>query len=365
MASSSSSAVVSGRDLVPDAFDRALPTPDDPDKVDDLEYDLHHLVACDAQPRDEDLARGAHGPRNAALMASARDNVQLLFNRLFQLETKDSDEGMLAVLPEKTVSGDVGSVEGLLPRFRPVPTKKVETRWEKFAKEKGIVNRKRDRMVWDERSGKLMPRWGYGRANDDTKDWAIPVGANDDPYADPFAERSLKKKERVLKNNLKQMANVDRAMGNKVSHGLKSNLVGKGRGAGGQGGAGKGAGGKTKREAGYHGLGGQTREAVVDAQRSDASMGRFGRLNQGEAKADRGGRQRKRAGVAPNDSSERDMTMAVMNKLLGKSHGAAGRVHTRNDSGKSRGGGGGMPGKLKKRGKKAAASRGKAKRQKR
>ena len=59
------------------------------------------------------------------------------------------------------------------------------------------------------------------------------------------------------------------------------------------------------------------------------------------------------------------MTMAVMNKLLGKSHGAAGRVHTRNDSGKSRGGGGGMPGKLKKRGKKAAASRGKAKRQKR
>ena len=130
-------------------------------------------------------------------------------------------------------------------------------------------------------------------------------------------------------------------------------------------GAGKGAGGKTKREAGYHGLGGQTREAVVDAQRSDASMGRFGRLNQGEAKADRGGRRRKRAGVAPNDSSERDMTMAVMNKLLGKSHGAAGRVHTRNDSGKSRGGGGGMPGKLKKRGKKAAASRGKAKRQKR
>ena len=228
-ASSSSSAVVSARDLAPDAFDRALPTPDDPDKIDDLEYDLHHLVACDAQPRDDDLAKCAHGPRNTALMASARDNVQLLFNRIFQLETKDSDEGLLAVLPEKSTADEVGSVEGLLPRFRPVPTKKPETRWEKFAREKGIKNRKRDRMVWDERTGKLMPRWGYGRANDDTKDWAIPIGPNDDPYDDPFAVRKLQKKERVLKNNLKQMANLDRAMGNRVSR-AQINLVGKEKG---------------------------------------------------------------------------------------------------------------------------------------
>ena len=346
----SSREVVSARDIAPDTFDRALPQPDDPEKIDDLEYDLHHLVACDTQPRDNELATASHGIRNSALLASARDNVQLLFNRIFQLETKDSDEGLLAVLPEMSRRNDVGSVEGLLPRFRPVPTKKAETRWEKFAREKGIKKRKRDRMVWDERTGKLMPRWGYGRANDDTHDWAIPVGPNDDPYADPFAERKLAKKERVLKNQLKQMANIDRSMGNKVSHGLKANLVGKGNTR-------EKPAVKGKRSAGYHGLGSQTREAVVDAQRSDASMGRFGRLNQGEAKADRGGRRRQRASVAPNDNSERDMTMSVMNRLLGKTHGAVGRVHTGNLSGKNSGGGGGMPGKLKKKGKRKAAAR--------
>ena len=106
---------------------------------------------------------------------------------------------------------------------------KQMTRWEKFAQEKGIKKKKRDRMVWDERTKEWKPRWGYKRSNDDTGDWAIPVGANDDPYMDPFAERKLAKKERVLKNQMKQMANLERAAGRKVPHGLKSNLVGRGK----------------------------------------------------------------------------------------------------------------------------------------
>jgi regulator of ribosome biosynthesis len=338
--SSSSSGLLKGSDIAPTAFDTSIPGPDDPDKVDDLQYDLHHMVATDSQPVDEDIKQLSIIARNERLLASARDNAQLLFNRLFQLDKQDSNEGLLAVLPDTDIQ-DPGSVESFLPRFRPVPTKKKSTRWEQFANEKGIKNRKRDRMVWDEQSQSMKPRWGYGRANDDTKDWAIPVGANDDPYENPFEKRKMAKKERVLKNQLKQMSNMDRNMGMKTSHGLKSNLVGREKNLGRVKGSGGGSGGDKKRS--RHGLGGQTREAIVDTQRSDASMGKFGRLNSGEKKADRGGRRRQYASVAPRDAStERNMAQSVVDKLLGKQTKRVGRVITRDNndvSGAKKGGG--------------------------
>lgn len=50
-------------------------------------------------------------------------------------------------------------------REKPIPQPKKETRWEKFAKEKGITKKKKSRMMWDEASQEWKPRWGYGRAN--------------------------------------------------------------------------------------------------------------------------------------------------------------------------------------------------------
>lgn len=346
--SSSSTQLLRGSDIAPGIFDTALPGTDDPDKMDDLQYDLHHLVATDSQPIDEDIKTLPAPARNQQLHAYSRDNVQLLFNRIFALDKKDSDEGLLAVLPETDVRAP-GSVESLLPRHRPCPTKKHETRWEKFAKEKGIVNRKRDRMVWDEQAQKMKPRYGYGRANDDTKDWAIPVGANDDPYEDPFEKRKTAKKERVMKNSLKQLANMDRAMGVKTNHGLKANLVGrkdnkKRRNTQASAQQSDGAGGTKKRA--RHGLGDQTKEALIDTQRSDASMGKFGRLNQGEKKADRGGRRRQYDSVTPKDASnERNLAQNVVDKLLGKQNTRIGRVMTRKLDGD------GVGGKRKSKGK--------------
>ena len=49
----------------------------------------------------------------------------------------------------------------MLPREKPAPKAKEETRWEAFAKEKGIKKRKRERMVWDEEKKEWAPRWGY------------------------------------------------------------------------------------------------------------------------------------------------------------------------------------------------------------
>ena len=60
-----------------------------------------------------------------------------------------------------------------------VPKPKPLTRWEKFAKLKGIQNRKQSRKVFDEATGEWVPRWGYKGANDDgANDWLIPVRQN-------------------------------------------------------------------------------------------------------------------------------------------------------------------------------------------
>jgi len=71
-------------------------------------------------------------------------------------------------------------------------------------------------MVYDEKEKKFMPRWGYKRANDDTKEWAIDVKKNDDPNEDPFAKRKYAKKERVAKNDMQRMRNIARGTGKKV-----------------------------------------------------------------------------------------------------------------------------------------------------
>lgn len=53
----------------------------------------------------------------------------------------------------------------LLNRAKPIPAPRKDTKWEKFAAEKGIQKKKRSRMIWDEQSNEWRPRWGYKRAN--------------------------------------------------------------------------------------------------------------------------------------------------------------------------------------------------------
>lgn len=55
-----------------------------------------------------------------------------------------------------------------LPREKPIPEAKPQTKWEKFADMKGIQKRKRSRMVFDEDAQEYKPRFGYGsKANEE------------------------------------------------------------------------------------------------------------------------------------------------------------------------------------------------------
>jgi regulator of ribosome biosynthesis len=93
--------------------------------------------------------------------------MQLLINDLFKLPATPSDVGALAKLPEPST---------LLPRSKPVPKPREPTRWEQFAKAKGIVKRKRSSHAYDEQQQEWRPRYGRKSAkNDGMKDWCMEL----------------------------------------------------------------------------------------------------------------------------------------------------------------------------------------------
>lgn len=66
-----------------------------------------------------------------------------------------------------------------LPREKPLPAaKKEETKWEKFARKKGIKDKKRGegKTVYDEEKGEWVPKWGYkGRNKEGEGEWIVEV----------------------------------------------------------------------------------------------------------------------------------------------------------------------------------------------
>lgn len=250
-------------DIAPGAFGGSKEEDDDL-----LEYDLGNLLAVDSEPL-KPVKKG----REAAMKAVAAVNVQKLVNKLFSLPARHTESGPTVELPAPTTT---------LPREKPVPRPKETTTWEKFAKEKGILNKKRSRMVWDEQYEEFRPRWGYKKANTQEQDWAIPVKESDDPYADPWEKMAVEKKDRVIKNKLNQLKNMSAAA--------------KARG-------------ETKE---------MKAARLAVAQVSTASMGKFDNELPGEPKKKRQiGPRKKRLPVEKLDHKSRDLS--VLRRVLGGS----------------------------------------------
>lgn len=70
--------------------------------------------------------------------------AQSLVNRLFELPSEAVKGGRLAELPLPTTA---------LPREKPLPKPKPLTKWQKFAQQKGIVKKKRSKLLFDEATG--------------------------------------------------------------------------------------------------------------------------------------------------------------------------------------------------------------------
>lgn len=203
--------------------------------------------------------------------------IEFALFRLRSLPTDISETGPVTVLPAEVLS---------LPRFKKIPEPKPETKWEKFAREKGIKKTKKDRMLYDETTGEYAPRFGYKRTKGGLEDQAIvEIKPGDDPYADPWAEDRKQKKARVDKNTQQRVKNQARAL----------KIKGKGKAAGVTSYSPEAVPGipleLTGKQA-KRGKGG-VKSALKLAQVSTASMGRFDDYRTGEPERKLTGNKRK------------------------------------------------------------------------
>lgn len=137
------------------------------------------------------------------LLNLTRDNVQLLVNGIWELPTERLDEHIVVKLPKPTFA---------LPRARKLPTPRALTKWETFAKEKGIKKRVKDKKVYDTELDRWVPTFGYQRFKaDEEKNWVLEVPVNVDPMTDMFKKKTDLKNERVAKNEIARMKNIARA----------------------------------------------------------------------------------------------------------------------------------------------------------
>lgn len=252
---------------------------------DDIKYDLGNLCAFDYAPVDVQQLKND----SEYLTALSRDNAQLLFTSIFQLDSKLVPDGVLAVLPKPTT---------LLPRAKPLPEQQEPTTWEKFAKIKGIAKKSRKpQLVWDETHSEYRRRFGYKRANNAEDQWLIPSkdnhGRTDEDAVDPFTKIQEDKKMKADKQAEKEKKNKSLAKLDKA----RSQAT---------------AGSKLKDDI--------TRTFAL-VSRSTASLGRFDRRLPGEKEAPAMKGTRKLAALpsAVGDSkNERQGALALADKMIAK-----------------------------------------------
>jgi len=264
------------------------------EKADDLFYDLGNLFCMDSHPLD--LEQLQEGPEEY-LKEASRDNVQLLFNKIFSLPTERDSIGVFASLPATITR---------IPREKPIPKPKAETAWDKYAKIKGIVKKKRGKMIFDEQSKEWKPRWGYKRGNTDMNDWLIehkPSETGD--FEDPFLKRKVDRRDRIAAQQKREGMNKHRS--SKQSASQYEKFL---------------SGGLTE--------GSQRRLATKDLIQTDlnktktatASLGKFDKKLQHE-KAPNRGKQKKAAVVTKRGiSDEKTNNIKLIDRMLNPTEGS-------------------------------------------
>lgn len=254
-------------------------------------------------------------------------------------------------------------------------TRPVETKWEKFAREKGIVKRKRSKLVFDETSGEWVRRFGFNKASRTTNREADAMPRADKGYSskhdtivveekglfdggknkrqakkafsssgggggDPFNEQEKAKKERVAKNERQRLANIARSGGARDTSSIPTSGMGamktpdfdayKGSDgrklgrmvtandamAGGAGGGGDFTStldrGKKKRK--------ELSNAVAVANKATMSIGKFNKVSAGD-KAFNKKVKGERRGIPADVASGHDVAKKALKKLLIRKEG--------------------------------------------
>ncbi|KAJ8875013.1 hypothetical protein PR048_022903 [Dryococelus australis] len=175
------------------------------DKHLELEYDLGSLLALDTNDLDLTALRSN---TDEYLKNLARDNTQLLLNQIWELPSERMDDAIVVRLPPAST---------ILPRENRIPKPKPLTKWQRFAREKGIQRKKKGKLTWDDALKKWVPNYGYRKAKaEKEKNWLVEVPQSSDPMQDQFAARAEKRKERIAKNEFQRLRNLASAKKIKV-----------------------------------------------------------------------------------------------------------------------------------------------------
>ena len=134
-----------------------------------LQFDHGLMSVVDSTPSSSSNKHNGPAP-----VASVQKSIAALFN------------SMISTLPIR-VNPDYGAIISLplpstqLPRAKPLPKPKPLTKWQEFAKKKGIPeNKKKEgKMVWDDDAKEWVPRWGYkGLNKKEEEQWIHEIPAN-------------------------------------------------------------------------------------------------------------------------------------------------------------------------------------------
>ncbi|KAF7496465.1 Ribosome biogenesis regulatory -like protein [Sarcoptes scabiei] len=182
------------------------------DKQIELRYELAYLTALDANNLCQKSLTSED--KEDYIRNLTRDNVQLIINKIWDLELNKVDNIITAKLPE--------SNHYHLPRSKPIPITKQPTKWETFAKAKGIIKKKKDKKIWDDESKQWMNRFGFkSLVNQKRKnDWMIEVTDKNSDITDFVKRKSEKRRERVAKNEFQRLKNISRSQKIKMVNSL-------------------------------------------------------------------------------------------------------------------------------------------------
>ncbi|XP_040385344.1 ribosome biogenesis regulatory protein homolog [Oryza brachyantha] len=159
-----------------------------------MAYDPSHHLAASASSSREEL--------RAECLRKGTELAQAVADALFALPATEGRDGPMARLPPPATR---------LPREKHLPKPKPPTKWEQFAKMKGITKHKKNKREWDEQTQSWKRTYGYDRVNDDKDIPIIEAKATDEPGVDPFAQRREEKKQRVEKQEKNRLENLKKA----------------------------------------------------------------------------------------------------------------------------------------------------------
>ncbi|CAI5522288.1 unnamed protein product [Closterium sp. Naga37s-1] len=165
----------------------------------DYSFDEGNMLVNDSRPVSHPFVGPHLEQAEQQVLEMAQQAVQALAARLFALPATPHKMGRLVDLPPPITP---------LPREKPPPRAQGLTKWERFAREKGIQKRKRSKFVFEEASGEWKPRYGYKRANDIKDIPILEAKSSDVPGEDPFAKLKADKKARAKANERQRLGNL-------------------------------------------------------------------------------------------------------------------------------------------------------------